>query len=207
MSQYQDYGYQDSHAAHAQAYIAQPLLKLLNPQKKQVILDLGCGNGALVNFLLENGFEAYGTDASQTGIDLAKKTNPSRFALQDLTSDELPEQFCNIKFDTIVSTEVIEHLYNPSQFIQFCKKILSKTGQGEIIISTPYHGYLKNLLISLLGNWDRHADPLWDGGHIKFWSRKTLTKLLEKEGFRVTSFVGCGRMPYLWKSMLIKARI
>jgi len=28
---------------------------------------------------------------------------------------------------------------------------------GHIILTTPYHGYLKNLLISLLGMWDRHS--------------------------------------------------
>ena len=78
---------------------------------------------------------------------------------------------------------------------------------GEIIISTPYHGYLKNLALALSGKLDAHFTALWDGGHIKFFSRNTLETLLVESGFEVTDFIGAGRWPYLWKSMLIKARV
>jgi hypothetical protein len=53
---------------------------------------------------------------------------------------------------------------------------------------------------------DAHFTALWDGGHIKFWSRKTLAKLLAGVGFDVVDFAGCGRFPYLWKSMVMTAR-
>jgi hypothetical protein len=76
-----------------------------------------------------------------------------------------------------------------------------------VIISTPYHGYLKNIVLSITGAMDKHFTVLWDGGHIKFWSRKTLTSLLEEQGFHVDKFIGCGRVPYLWKSMIIQASI
>src|SRR5690606_31358887 len=110
----------------------------------------------------------------------------------------------NLSFDTIISTEVIEHLYDPRAFIDFCVNILRKNNNGgQLILSTPYHGYIKNLCLAIAGKWDSHANPLWDGGHIKLWSRKTLTQLLEEKGFEVTAFKGCGRLPYLWKSMLI----
>ncbi|PWS26382.1 methyltransferase [Pedobacter yonginense] len=207
MANYKDYGYSNNEATHAHGYITKPILGLLNRQKNKAILDLGCGNGALVNVLLEKGFNAYGTDASETGIEIASKTNPNRFAVQDLSSDHLPAPLKGIHFDTIISTEVIEHLYDPRKFITFCKNVLDKNGGGEIILSTPYHGYLKNLTLALAGQWDKHANPLWDGGHIKLWSRKTLTLALEEQGFNITDFIGCGRFPFLWKSMVIKARI
>ena len=73
------------------------------------------------------------------------------------------------------------------------------------MLTTPHHGYLKNLAISLVNGWDRHADPLWDGGHIKLFSRKTITRLLEEGGFRATRFGGVGRVPRLWKSMVVVA--
>ena len=72
--------------------------------------------------------------------------------------------------------------------------------------STPYHGYLKNLMLSLFDHWDFHHTVLWEGGHIKFWSRKTLGRLLEQNGFKVLSFQGVGRMPFIWKSMIIVAQ-
>ncbi|TSD65859.1 class I SAM-dependent methyltransferase [Inquilinus sp. KBS0705] len=203
MSDYKDYVYHSDGMTHNFHYILQPLLQLLDKNKNQCILDLGCGNGFLVNHLLSLGYNAYGTDASEQGIEIAQKTNSNKFFLQDLSTGELPVPLQQIQFDTIISTEVIEHLYDPEGFILFCKKMLG--GKGEIILSTPYHGYLKNLMLSLFNKWDSHANPIWLGGHIKLWSFKTLSKLLTDNGFKVTDFTGCGRIPYLWKSMIIKA--
>jgi hypothetical protein len=53
---------------------------------------------------------------------------------------------------------------------------------------------------------DNHYSALWDGGHIKFWSRSTLTTLLQEHGFRVIRFEGAGRVPLLWKSMIVTAQ-
>jgi 2-polyprenyl-3-methyl-5-hydroxy-6-metoxy-1,4-benzoquinol methylase len=207
MADYKDYGYSDTDATFVHGYIAKPMLNLLHPNTNKNILDVGCGNGSLVKYFVENGYNAYGTDASESGIKLAAEFAADRFALQDLSTDDLPVQFEHLNFDTITSTEVIEHLYDPRKFITFCKNILLKNGGGEIILTTPYHGYIKNLLIAIAGKWDQHASPLWDGGHIKLWSKKTLSQLLVEQGFTVTDFVGCGRIPYVWKSMIIKAKI
>lgn len=202
---YKEYGYYNDADTFVMSYITEPLLQCLGNRKDRVILDMGCGNGALARLLLQKGYNVYGTDASPQGVAIAKKSYPDKFFLQDISKDELPVELQHKKFDTIISTEVIEHLYDPGQFIEFSKKILLKNGGGELILTTPYHGYFKNLIISILGKWDSHADPLWIGGHIKFWSRKSLTKLLESQGFKVTDFKGCGRYLYFWKSMLIKA--
>jgi hypothetical protein len=68
---------------------------------------------------------------------------------------------------------------------------------------TLYHGHLKKLLIALSAKFDVQVIVLWDGGHIKFWSRRTLTSLLDEKGVRVEAFMGAGRFPYLWKSMML----
>jgi 2-polyprenyl-6-hydroxyphenyl methylase/3-demethylubiquinone-9 3-methyltransferase len=65
---------------------------------------------------------------------------------------------------------------------------------------------LKNLALSIAGAWDAHHHPLVDGGHIKFWSRRTLAQLLSDEGFEEVAFQGAGRLPFLWKSMILMAR-
>jgi 2-polyprenyl-3-methyl-5-hydroxy-6-metoxy-1,4-benzoquinol methylase len=205
MTEYKEYGYHNDKAAHTFEYMQVPLLSLLNKNENLSILDLGCGNGYLVNYLISQGYNAYGTDASEKGITIARQVNPDRFFLQDLSTGKLPDGLQNLKFDTIISTEVIEHLYNPESFIAFCRQALS--GNGEIIISTPYHGYLKNLMISLSNKWDYHWSPMWYGGHIKFWSKKTLSRILTDAGFTVIAFKGCGRVPYFWKSMIIKAKL
>ncbi|GGH15196.1 class I SAM-dependent methyltransferase [Mucilaginibacter phyllosphaerae] len=205
MSDYKDYGFNNNSMTHNFNYILQPLLGMLAKDKNQCILDLGCGNGYLVNHLISLGYNAYGTDASEKGIRIAQQTHPDRFFVQDLSTGKLPAKLQGLPFDTIISTEVIEHLYDPAAFIDFCKQALHN--HGDIILSTPYHGYLKNLVLSLFNKWDSHISPLWLGGHIKMWSAKTLGNLLTGKGFKVTAFTGCGRIPYLWKSMLIKARL
>ena len=205
MAEYKDYGFPDEQPSHTFDYLIAPILSLLSKDKNSCILDLGCGNGYLVTHLLSLGYNAYGTDASAEGIAIAKKTHPDRFFIQDLSTGELPVELQSLKFDTIISTEVIEHLYDPAGFVDFCKKAIN--GKGEVIISTPYHGYLKNLALSIFNKWDGHFSPLWPGGHIKFWSKATLTKIFTNAGFTFVAFRGCGRVPFFWKSMVVKVKI
>ncbi len=205
MTNYKDYGYYTENWNHIHKYVLKPLLKILGEKKERKILDLGCGNGWLVNYLIERGYDAYGTDASISGIEIAGKKNKNRFFIQDLSKNDLPSELEDVQFNTIISTEVIEHLYAPKEYLDLCKKILAKNGGGELILTTPYHGYLKNVVLSLSGKMDKHFTVLWDGGHIKFWSRKTLTGLLAEKGFTQINFTGCGRLPYLWKSMMINS--
>jgi 2-polyprenyl-3-methyl-5-hydroxy-6-metoxy-1,4-benzoquinol methylase len=207
MSEYQTYQYHNDQLGQAHQYLLPAILSLLSAEKNRCVLDVGCGNGAFARALLAKGFDVYGTDASEPGIAIAKQTHPSRFFVQDLSNQGLPTELAHLRFDTIISTEVIEHLYDPRNYVAFCKTILRQNGGGELILSTPYNGYLKNLALSVFNKWDFHLNPLWDGGHIKFWSRASLTALLQEQGFQVSDFVGCGRLPYLWKSMVLKARL
>lgn len=207
MGSYKDYGFTSESNACSHAYLIDSILPFLSKDRNKTILDVGCGNGSMAGYFISKGFNVYGTDASLSGINHARKKYPNRFFLQDLSSDGLPAELEGIKFDTIISTEVIEHLYDPRKYLKFCKEVLLKNGGGEFIISTPYHGYLKNLVMAITNKLDNHFTALWDGGHIKFWSRKTLTTALQEQGFRVVAFKGSGRIPYVWKSMVIKARI
>ena len=95
--------------------------------------------------------------------------------------------------------EVIEHLYQPRAFVLFIRSILEASGGGQFIVTTPYHGYLKNLTIAAANKMDHHLSALWEGGHIKFWSRRTLAILLREAGYHHLAFTGAGRIPYLWR--------
>ncbi len=199
---YQDYGYRDDRLGYAHSYLWPLIIGLLKGVDGP-ILDLGCGNGALVNALVKSGFDAYGVDASPTGIEIGKRHNPMRVHLHDVTLSTLPPALAGIAFSYVISTEVIEHLYEPRALLRFAKRVL-RPG-GCLIVSTPYHGYLKNVALASSGRLDAHFTVGWDGGHIKFFSRRTLTGMLEQEGFSVTNFAGAGRLLYLWKSMILKS--
>lgn len=164
------------------------------------VLDVGCGNGFTCGEFLKLGCQVTGIDLSEQGITQARQAHPGgRFEL--LPADEhILENLREQPFDVVISTEVVEHLIFPRPYARGCRKAL-KPG-GRFICSTPYHGYLKNLMLSVFNKWDQHLCPMWDGGHIKFWSRKTLHWLLSEQGFTNLKFRGVGRIPWLWMTMV-----
>lgn len=168
------------------------------------VLDAGCGNGAFSKALHHDlGCAVYGCDLSESGIALARQNAPGcRFELLSLY-DDFVESF-GTQFDLVVSVEVVEHLYDPKSFVTRVREALAPS--GVFVLTTPYHGYLKNLMIAASGRCDAHYNPLSKGGHIKFWSKRTITNLLGSAGFDVEQLSGVGRLPWLWKSMVIVAR-
>ena len=202
-----EYAYRASAASCAHVYLLPAIKKLVQSldrhrEKRRTILDLGCGNGSLSHELSKLGFEVYGIDRSESGIQIAREAFPEvRFSLGDVEDDLASDPFRAERFDVVVSTEVVEHLYRPRRLIQNAFRLLKPS--GHFIISTPYHGWLKNVLLALSGKMDNHFTALWDGGHIKFWSRETLSGLLTEQGFGDLRFVGTGRVPYIWKSMIL----
>jgi 2-polyprenyl-3-methyl-5-hydroxy-6-metoxy-1,4-benzoquinol methylase len=104
----------------------------------------------------------------------------------------------------VLAAEVIEHLPEPRTLLCFARRLL--VPGGRLILTTPYHGYAKNLMLSMLGAWDRHFSVETVGGHVRFFSRRTLTAMVVSHGFRALTWQGLGRAPYLWKSMLLVAQ-
>ena len=97
----------------------------------------------------------------------------------------------------------VEHLYSPRAFAGTLFDLVEPGGIA--VVSTPYHGYFKNLTLAVTGKLDSHFTVLWDHGHIKFWSVKTLNTLLMEAGFREVQFQFAGRFPLLAKSMIAVA--
>lgn len=184
-------------------YLLPAIVSALDACGAKVVLDLGCGNGALGAMIAESGRTVYGCDTSESGVSHAA-VNLGRGRAKVASAEEpIADLFPGVQFDAIVSAEVVEHLYNPGAFVRSAHAAL-QTG-ASLIVTTPYHGWLKDVALAVSGKMSSHYTPLWDGGHIKFWHRATLTKLLEDNGFRVVSFEGVGRAPWLWKSMVLRA--
>jgi len=169
------------------------------------ICDLGCGNGFMAARLGAAGYRVEGVDASERFIAIAAATHASpavRFRC-GLFGEPLAEELAREQlFDLVISVDVIEHLFRPRTLIETASAIL-KPG-GQLIICTPYHGYLKNVMIALLGKWDHHHGVHWDGGHIKYFSVATLSQIVEGR-FEIERFHFHGRFPWLWKNMIVVA--
>jgi 2-polyprenyl-3-methyl-5-hydroxy-6-metoxy-1,4-benzoquinol methylase len=197
------YHFGSADALHTADYLTDHVLNACRRLGAKRVLDLGCGNGAMCGALSSAGFEVAGCDPSEDGIAFARQSLP-QIPFHLLGVYDEPTALGAKDFDVVVSTEVVEHLFMPRALPRFASKVL-RPG-GSLIVTTPYHGYLKNLILALTGKLDGHFTALWDCGHIKFWSRKTLTELLSDEGFTVSEFIGAGRIPLFWKSMILIAQ-
>jgi 2-polyprenyl-3-methyl-5-hydroxy-6-metoxy-1,4-benzoquinol methylase len=190
-------------APHTEAYLWQHILALCATMGARRIVDIGCGNGALCCELARHGYEVIGCEPNAESLRFAQCAAPE-LVFHKLGVEDDPSALGAETFDVAIATEVIEHVMRPASLPHFAQRLL-RSG-GHLIISTPYHGYLKNLVLALTNNWDAHLNPFWDEGHIKFWSRKTISRLLNENGFRVVRFIGAGRLPLVWKSMILVAQ-
>lgn len=174
----QDYRWQDSSCTCAHNYLLPRLEEILEehapPSEEERVLDLGCGNGAVTKWLANQGYEVVGVDPLSEGIAQARKAYPELDFYRMSAYETLKEKLGS--FSVVVSLEVVEHVYDPVQYASTIYDVLSPLGTA--ILSTPYHGWLKNVVISILGRFDDHVEPLQVHGHIKFWSPTTLSKLL-----------------------------
>jgi 2-polyprenyl-3-methyl-5-hydroxy-6-metoxy-1,4-benzoquinol methylase len=206
MESYSHYRYDSTAAQSSDAYLAGPVTLLLREcMPIERLLDAGCGNGSLGVLYQQFAREVYAFDLSESGIEHAKELLGDNRVRRASAYDDFTQLFADAQqFDVIVSCELIEHLYDPRAFVDRAFEALPPG--GRLILSTPFHGYIKNLVLALSGKLDQHFSALWVGGHIKFWSRATLRKLLEEAGFIDITFQGAGRVRELWKSMVCMAR-
>lgn len=194
------YHYDSATIAHTGDYLLPALIKLLerfSPPAR--IFEIGCGNGAVANRLAQLGYDVTAVDPSTEGIKIAKDNYPECSFAVGSGYDDLAKQYGS--FEIVISLEVVEHVFYPRQYAATVASLL--TSKGVAIVSTPYHGYIKNLALALMNKWDAHMDPLWDYGHIKLWSRQKLVQLFQEAGLYETSFHRVGRIPQLAKSMIL----
>lgn len=199
------YGYRwDERVEPSHQYLLPKLMEILNayclPGGR--VLDVGAGNGQLTSVVASSGYAVTALEPSGEGVAAARRSFPDLDIRQGSADPETigPDW----SFDLVYSLEVVEHVFLPRIYADYLFRSV-KPG-GIVVLSTPYHGYLKNLAIALTGRFDAHVNPLWDYGHIKFWSEKSLSQLLTDAGFAEVTFDHVGRLRPLAKSMFAIAR-
>jgi 2-polyprenyl-6-hydroxyphenyl methylase/3-demethylubiquinone-9 3-methyltransferase len=202
------YLYADSGPTTAHSYLLPSVKSIIDREQLKrkglsgKLFDLGCGNGSVCAAFARLGYEVIGVDPSETGVNQAMVAYPELRIEIGSAYDDLAAKYG--RFDYVISLEVVEHVFSPREY---AKTLFDLVDVGGIaIISTPYHGYLKNLALAVFGRMDEHFTALWDCGHIKFWSIRTLTALLGEAGFRQIEFRRVGRVPQLAKSMIAVCR-
>lgn len=160
------------------------VLRLLQPQRGETILDIGCGNARDIVPMLNAGASVVGVDLSQGMIeqgrrDLAAAGVTGGVTLQVGDATALP--FAAGRFDKVVCSEVIEHIPNADRAISEFRRVL-KPG-GLLVVSTPnrrsWYGFDRYVL------WTRLLQQRWNHPFDNWRTRGELHALLERNGFEL----------------------
>lgn len=102
-------------------------------------LDVGCGDGKLLELLQGGGNEVYGVDASISAVQECKKKG-IRTLLLDMNHERLP--FSDDYFDICICLETLEHLTNPYHAIMEIRRVLKENGIFIVSVPNPWTGHL-----------------------------------------------------------------
>ncbi|MGD8501330.1 MAG: class I SAM-dependent methyltransferase [Phycisphaerales bacterium] len=152
---------------------ARRVSKFVGPPAK--ILDIGCGNGRFLGYLIRHGFEGYGTELPGKAASRAAEIPGLTLKVGHLSEAQFSEHF----FDCVCLWHVFEHLTDPKETLQIIQRIL-KPG-GYLMMSLPNIDSLQSKLFR--GNW-LHLDP---PKHLFFLEARDLISELRVFGFKLIS--------------------
>jgi 2-polyprenyl-3-methyl-5-hydroxy-6-metoxy-1,4-benzoquinol methylase len=147
------------------------------------ILDLGCGTGAWLERLADNGFE------NLHGVDADTEQNVGiRATVTQANLDTAGWEKKLGSYDLVTAIEVLEHLENPGQFLTQVAHLLNDNGQ--LLLTTPnVHSVicrLRYLVLGKLKQFDDKGDPT----HIYPVFAENLEKLLLRRGLEIKKLWG-----------------
>lgn len=167
---------------------SRPEMKQFIPKKYTRVLEVGCGEG---NFRpnLDLKHEYWGVEQDTVAASVAK-TKLDRVLVGEFEQVEhdLPGKF----FDLIVCNDVIEHMENHVNFMINIKKKLAQG--GSLVISIPNVRLLSNINQVLFAkDWHYRDAGILDRTHLRFFTRKSLVRLLNETDWRIELLKGINR--------------
>lgn len=142
------------------------------------VLDVGCGVGAFLDTMQENGWGTAGIEPGEVAADRAREKG-HQIVCQSAT-DPLDDAFSGQLFDLVLMSHSLEHVHSPTQALENLRPLL-RPETGRLIIEVPN-------LESMLTYWFGELSLAFDTPrHLYMFSPDTLTRILEKTGFKVLS--------------------
>jgi 2-polyprenyl-3-methyl-5-hydroxy-6-metoxy-1,4-benzoquinol methylase len=139
---------------------------------RRAVVDIGCATGRLLSSLKDSGWRVQGVEVCRPSAEYGIKTYGIPIHIGTLESARLPDA----SFEIVHCSHLIEHLTDPVSFLAEVRRVMGS--DGRFILSTPNISGFQEKLMS--ERW-RSAIP----DHLFLYSKKTLTRLLESNGFRV----------------------
>jgi SAM-dependent methyltransferase len=152
----------------------------LVPPSAAQILDVGCGTGTLGEQLRRER-ECYvaGITYSDEEAQLAA-ARLSRVICAELNDFD----FSGLgKFDCVILSHILEHLYRPDDVLQRLKCVLEP--QSIVIVALPNVLWWRQRLEFLAGRWRYRDWGLLDRTHYRFFDMRSSQQLLEDAGYEV----------------------
>src|SRR4029079_6529810 len=138
------------------------------------VLDLGCGAGRFTGALRDASADAIGVDIADAALTRARRNVPGA----DFRRFDGAIPLRHGEADLVWCSEVLEHVPDPISLLTEIRRVLRP--EGRVLLTVPDHGRLKRTLIALT-HFDAHYDP--QGEHLRFYTRRSLTRALRATGF------------------------
>ncbi len=156
------------------------LLNRLYPQRGR-LLEVGSSLGYLLDVFKQDGWDVMGVEPFYQACRHSREELGLDVKNAILETAGLPEA----SFDVVLLNHVIEHLDDPMGTLREVNRILKP--EGHFVIETPRYD---TLMFRLLGRRER---SLGCGGHIYFFTTRTLRNLYEAAGFKTVQLDYVGR--------------
>jgi 2-polyprenyl-3-methyl-5-hydroxy-6-metoxy-1,4-benzoquinol methylase len=165
------------------------------------VLDVGCGEGQFASELVRAGFSVVGVDVAEEPLRRGRARHPE-LDLRVVATDG-PWPLTDAGFDVVWAGETIEHIADTAGWLSEVRRVL-RSG-GSLLLSTPAHGRLSMLRLAFSrSSFDEHFDPRAD--HLRFYSARTLTRLLEDFAFEDIEVRSAAGPPWARRLLLASAR-
>jgi len=159
--------------------------KILERIKKgQVILDVGCATGYLGAVAKQKGNRVYGVEISEEAAKKAAELLDD-VLVGNIEKVDLP--FPEKYFDTIICSDVLEHLFDPKQGLIKLRKYLKPNGELMVVVPNVAHYSIRLML--LMGRWEYRNVGSMDYGHLRFFTKKSMVTLLESSNYNVKEII------------------
>lgn len=146
------------------------------------VLDLGCGDGTLLDSLRLRGNDVEGLDISLEAIKKCK-TKGHKAEHFDFSEGKLP--YADNSFDYVVMLDVLEHLYDPDTLLAEAKRV----SRQFVVLSVPNFSSLPARLQVFLGHVPENNRR--GKGHIFWFNWNVLTKMLRARELKVVTSKYC----------------
>jgi len=152
------------------------ILNVLDQRPPSKILDLGCSSGLLAERLRERGHHVTGVDVHELpGVH----ERADAFFKADLNAG-IPAEVGSA-FDIVLAADVIEHVVNPRTLLSQVRDFLSP--EGTAIFCVPNIGHWYPRFRTALGRFDYDQRGILDATHLRFFTRRSIQKLIQQEGY------------------------